>query len=50
MIGEFLKKANEWFDRAISMEEQGKQSMMEKCLEKAIALEIQGIAAGESWK
>ena len=50
MVGEKLKKAEEWILKAIKMEEEKKFSMMEKALAKAIELEQEGIAAGESWK
>lgn len=49
MIGDNLKKAQEWFDRAVKKEEEKNVSMMEKCLEKALQFERDGIAAGESW-
>ena len=50
MIGELLKKANQWMDRAIRLDEDGnKTSMMLKCLDKAVEFEAQGLAAGESW-
>lgn len=49
MVGENLKKATEWFERAVKKEEEKNNSMMDKCLEKAIQFEAAGIAAGESW-
>jgi len=49
MQGDKLKKAAEWFERALRMEEEGKTSMMEKCLNRAIEFENEGIKAGESW-
>lgn len=50
MVGEKLKKAAEWMDKAIKMEEEKKTGMMVKALDMAIKLEQEGIAAGESWK
>lgn len=49
MQGALLTKAMDWFNRAVSMEDQGKIPMMDKCLDKALEFERQGIAAGESW-
>lgn len=49
MIGENLKKAEEWFERAVKKEEENNKTMTDKCLEKAIQYEKDGIAAGESW-
>jgi len=49
MVGENLKKALEWFERAVKKEEENNATMMNKCLEKAIEFEKAGIAAGESW-
>lgn len=48
-VGEKLTKALEWFERAVTKEAEGNKTMMDKCLEKAIQLEREGIAAGESW-
>jgi hypothetical protein len=47
--GEKLNKAEEWMDRAITQEEKGNQSMMTRCIDKAIELEKEGLAAGESY-
>lgn len=47
--GTNLKKAMEWFDRAVKLEHEGKLNMMEKCIEKMLECEKAGIAAGESW-
>ena len=49
MKGEKLTKAEEWMDRAIRMEEEGKYSMMDKCLNKAVETEKEGLLAGESY-
>lgn len=49
MKGEKLNRALEWFERAVQKEKDGNASMMEKCLDQAIKLEKEGIAAGESW-
>lgn len=51
MEGEILKKAMDWFNKAVTFDLQGKdkESLMNKCLDKAISLEKEGIAAGESW-
>jgi len=49
MIGEKLTNANKWFDMAVKKEQENNTTMMEKCLAKAIQLEAEGIAAGESW-
>lgn len=49
MVGEKLTKALEWFERAVTKEGEGNKTMTDKCLEKAIQLEKEGIAAGESW-
>lgn len=49
MPGEKLNKALEWFERAVKKEEEKNDMMMNKCLEQAIKLEKEGIAAGESW-
>jgi hypothetical protein len=48
MIGENLKKAEEWFNRAVKMEEEGKTTMMDRCVTKMLALEKAGLANGES--
>ena len=50
MVGMNLKKADEWMNRAIKMEGEGKGSMMDKCLDKAVKYEADGLAAGESWQ
>ena len=49
MKGEKLTKALEWFDRAVQKEADKNFTLMEKCLDQAIKLEKEGIAAGESW-
>ena len=49
MVGENLKKAEEWFDRAALKEEQGNYTMMNKCLDKMVQYENAGLEAGESW-
>lgn len=49
MIGENLKRAQEWFDKAITYDQAGNVALMEKCLNRAIQLEKEGIKAGESW-
>lgn len=50
MVGENLKKAQGWFDRAVKLEEEGKSAnMLQKCMEKMVECEKAGIAAGESW-
>lgn len=49
MVGEKLTKALEWFERAVKKEEEKNETLMNKCLEKAIQFEKEGIAAGESW-
>ena len=48
MIETNLKKANEWFERAVEKETTN-PTMSEKCLNKAIEYEKKGIEAGESW-
>ena len=48
MIGENLKKAGEWFDRAVDKETTN-PTMSDKCLNKALEYEQKGLAAGESW-
>jgi hypothetical protein len=50
MIGENLKKAEEWFDRAVGMEAKGNQTLTDKCLNSAIEHEKKGLSAGESWE
>lgn len=47
--GTYLNKAMDWFNRAVKLEAEGKQTMMDKCIEKMIEAEKAGIAAGESW-
>ena len=49
MKGEKLKKADEWMERAIDQEAKGKTQMMNRCLEKAVKFEEEGLTAGESW-
>lgn len=49
MQGEKLNKALDWFNKAVKMEEEGKLTMMEKALERALLMEKEGLAAGESW-
>jgi hypothetical protein len=49
MEGPILTKAMEWFDRAIKMDQEKKDTMRDKCLDKAIELEKEGLAKGESW-
>lgn len=49
MIGENLKKAAEWMERAIDQEAKSKTQMMNRCLDKAVDYEEKGLAAGESW-
>lgn len=51
MEGTYLKKAKEWFDRAVRLESEGKSpTMIDKCMNNAIALEAEGISNGESWE
>lgn len=50
MEGENLKKANEWFSKAVLLEEKNQPKMMERAIEKAIEFEAAGIAVGESWE
>jgi len=45
-----LQQADEWMDRAILQEEKGNNSMRDRCLEKAVKLEAEGLAAGETRK
>lgn len=49
MQGEKLTKALDWFNKAVRMENEGKITMMEKAMERAILMEKEGLAAGESW-
>ena len=49
MQGVNLKKAQEWFDRAVQKEESASYDMNAKCLDKALKYEQLGIEAGESW-
>lgn len=49
MMGEKLTKALDWFEKAVKMESEGKFTMMERALDKAIQLEKDGLAAGESY-
>ncbi len=49
MEGPILKKAADWFDRAVRLESEGKIPMMNKCIDNMIKFELEGIAAGESW-
>ena len=48
-MGPILTKAMEWFDRAVRMESEKKQQMSDKCMAKAIDLEKEGLANGETW-
>jgi hypothetical protein len=50
MEGENLKKAMEWFDRAVKLEQEGKATMYERCVVKMLEFEKKGIEAGESWE
>lgn len=47
--GQKLNKALEWFNKAVQKEQEGNAEMMKKCLDFAIRLEAEGLAAGESW-
>lgn len=47
--GANLNKAMDWFNRAVKLESEGKITMMDKCIEKMIQCEKDGILAGESW-
>ena len=49
MQGEKLTSTLKWFNMAVKKEEERNFEMMNKCLTKAIQLEAEGIAAGESW-
>ena len=49
MQGEKLTKALDWFNKAVKMEEEGKHTMCEKAMERAILMEKEGLALGESW-
>lgn len=46
-----LKEAQDWFDKAVKMEQEGKsKSLVEKALAKAIELEKEAIANGARWE
>ncbi len=50
MVKEKLKEAAEWLQKALKLEEEKKSTtMIKKAIQKAVELEAQGIAAGESW-
>lgn len=44
-----LTDALQWFERAVKYEAEKKDSLMIKCLDKAIALEKEGLALGEKY-
>ena len=47
--GEKLTKALEWCDKGINLEKAGKDSLRDRCMNKMVELEAEGLAAGESW-
>lgn len=49
MQGPILTKALDWFNKAVKFEQEGKENMMNKCLEHSLKFEKEGLAAGESW-
>jgi hypothetical protein len=49
MQGEKLTKALDWFSKAVKMEQENKPTMAEKAMDRAIAMEKEGLEAGESY-